>query len=84
MPFYEFKNKETGELTKVLLKMSELDQYKLDNPNLESHITSVAAIGDAYRLGITKGQAGDGWNDVLRKIHNNTPKSNLGDKLSRK
>lgn len=36
---------------------------------------------DALRLGIHK--VDEGWNEVLAKIHENTPGSNLGDKLSR-
>ena len=38
MPTYTFKNKDTGEYFDKMLKLSELDQFKEDNPHLESII----------------------------------------------
>ena len=32
MPTYDFKNKETGEVTERIMKMSELDDFKKNNP----------------------------------------------------
>ena len=81
MPFYEFRNKETGETVNQLLKISELDDFKANHPELESHITGAPMMCDPVRIGVTKNDSG--WNDVLSKFHNANPKSNLADKLSR-
>jgi hypothetical protein len=32
MPQYEFKNKDTGEVIDVILRISEYDQWKADHP----------------------------------------------------
>ena len=37
MPTYVFQNTETGEIFEKVMKMSELDQYKLDNPTHERY-----------------------------------------------
>lgn len=42
MPTYNFRNKETGEITEVDMRISELDQFKQDNPQLETIIGSTA------------------------------------------
>jgi hypothetical protein len=39
MPTYNFRNKDTGEETEITMSMSELDQYKEDNPHLEQFLT---------------------------------------------
>ena len=74
MPTYTFKNTETGEIFDKILRMSELDQYKLDNPTHERHYEGVApAVG--YRTGTPK--IPGGFKDVLNTIHERTPGSTL-------
>jgi len=76
MPIYNFVNKETQEITEHSCKISELDQYKADNPHLEQcHITA-PSIGDPVQLGVRR--LDNGFREVLQNIHRNTPGSVLG------
>lgn len=77
MPTYTFSNSETGEVTERILKMSELDTFKLDNPLLELVITG-GYLCDTLRLGdgILKG-GNAGFKEVLQRIHTRTPGSCL-------
>lgn len=75
MPTYTFKDKETGEITEIILRMSELDQYKEDNPNLESQIQSSGFVGSQTDM-LTK--AGDGWKEVQQRIQAGMPPRHRG------
>lgn len=75
MPTYDFKNKDTGEVFEKILKISELDEFKKNNPNLEIQF-STPALCNSVRMsgGLTKGGA---FKEVLQKIHSRTPGSRL-------
>jgi hypothetical protein len=66
MPTYNFRNLETGEETEVILRISELDQYKEDNPHLQQFLTrapgGVGMVRDMYS------RVPDGFNDVVKQI----------------
>lgn len=81
MPTYTFRNKQTGEVFDRLMKISDREQFLIDNPDLESIIGGAPAMGDSVRLGIRKPDGG--FNEVLSKISAANYKSNLKDKLSR-
>ena len=71
MPTYVFRNTETDEIFEKSMKMSELDQYKLDNPTHERYYQGFApAIGDPVRLGVHKKDSG--FKEVLQKIKERT------------
>ena len=73
MPTYEFRNKETGEVTEVFMKISQKDQYLLDNPHLEQTMTQAPAFtGDHIVV-----KKDSGFKEVLQKIHEKTPGSQL-------
>jgi len=73
MPTYEFRNKETGEVTSVFMKMSEREKYLQDNPHLEQTITQAPAFtGDHVVI-----KKDSGFKEVLQKIHEKTPGSQL-------
>lgn len=73
MPTYEFRNNETGEVTEVFMKMSAKDQYLLDNPHLEQTLTQAPAFtGDHVSI-----KKDSGFKEVLQKIHEKTPGSQL-------
>lgn len=74
MPFYVFRDSNTGEVFEKLLKISELDQYRLDNPHLET-IPQAPGLSDPVRLGRMK--PSDGFRDVLSKIKSGSPGSNI-------
>jgi hypothetical protein len=51
---YTFLNNNTGEVEEHTMRMSELDQFKLDNPHLVRYFTpdSMPALGDATRMSV--------------------------------
>jgi hypothetical protein len=75
MPTYVFRNKETGEQFEQVMKMSELDQFRAENPQLETVIQSVA-FGDPTKLTTTR-KFDSGFKEVLQKIHERSPGSEL-------
>ena len=77
MPTYDFRNKETGEVTEHIMRMSELDIFKEANPHLEQTITRAPAFaGDHITI-----KKDTGFKEVLQRIHSLTPGSQL-DKTS--
>ena len=77
MPTYNFKNKETGEISERIMKMSELDSYKETNPELEQYIESPMVVRSLnIGEGLLKGK-NNGFKEVLQRIHERTPGSCL-------
>ena len=77
MPTYEFRNKQTGEVTEHWMKMSEKDTFLANNPHLEQTMTKAPAFaGDHVTI-----RKDTGFKEVLQKIHERTPGSQL-DKTS--
>jgi hypothetical protein len=73
MPTYDFRNKETGYVFEKIMKIAEKEQYLLDNPNIEQTIVSAPAFtGDHVVL-----KKDSGFKEVLQKIHEKTPGSQL-------
>ena len=77
MPTFSFRNTETGEIHDEIMRIAAREQYLLDNPHLESIITSAPAFaGDHITI-----KKDTGFKEVLQKIHERTPGSQL-DKTS--
>ena len=73
MPTYEFRNKQTGEVTEVFMKISEKDKFLADNPHLEQTMTQAPAFaGDHITV-----KKDTGFKEVLQKIHSRAPGSIL-------
>jgi len=73
MPTYSFRNKDTGEIHDEVMRIAAREQYLLDNPQLESIITSAPAFaGDHITI-----KKDSGFKEVLQKIHERTPGSQL-------
>ena len=69
MPTYEFRNKDTGEVSEVFMKMSAKEQYLIENPNLEQTMTQAPAFtGDHIIL-----KKDSGFKEVLQKINERVP-----------
>jgi len=66
MPTYNFRDIETGEVTEVMMRMSELDEYKKSNPHLQQYLTGAPALSTGG--GSTGLNIDSGFNDVLKKI----------------
>ena len=77
MPTYEFRNKQTGEVTEHFMKISAKDDFLAANPHLEQTLTQAPAFaGDHITL-----KKDTGFKEVLQRIHEKTPGSELN-KLS--
>lgn len=67
MPNYSFRDLDTGKEFEVTMSMTELDQYKLDNPRHEQFFGKAFVYGDPNRFGkVTKPD--NGFRDVLRTV----------------
>jgi hypothetical protein len=75
MPTYVFRNKETGEQFEQIMKISELDSFRAENPQLETVIQAVA-FGDPTKLTSSR-KFDSGFKEVLQKIHERSPGSEL-------
>lgn len=75
MPTYVFRDKETGEQFEKIMKMSELDMFREQNPKLET-VIQAASIGDPTKLTTTR-KFDSGFKEVLQKIHERSPGSEL-------
>lgn len=75
MPTYNFRHRETGEITEKFFSLSLREEYLKDNPQLESILLGAPSIGDPIRLGIRKPD--DGFREVLAKAKEAHPRGNV-------
>ena len=78
MPTYNFYNKDTDKNFEKFMKISELDQYKLDNPHISQRPTLVAFVGD--HISATAPKIDGGMNERLEQIAHSNPGSPLADR----
>mgnify|MGYP003336887611 CR=1 FL=1 len=74
MPLYDFRNKETGEVFEKMMSISAKEEYLKENPHIESMLGMPPVI-DPVRLGIRT--TDQGFKEVLQRIHEKTPGSQL-------
>lgn len=77
MPTYDFKNLNTDEIETHIMKMSELDEFKQNNPHLERYMSTAPGISDPIRLGLRRPSSG--FRELLGRIKNNNRGSNIKD-----
>lgn len=75
MPLYEFRNKETGEVFEKMMSISSKEDYLKENPSIESYISGAPSMIDPFRLGVRR--TDQGFKEVLQRIHEKTPGSQL-------
>jgi hypothetical protein len=75
MPTYNFRHRETGEITEKFFSLSLREEYLKDNPHLESVLLGAPSIGDPIRLGIRKPD--NGFREVLAKAKEAHPRGNV-------
>lgn len=75
MPTYNFRHRETGEITEKFFSLSLREEYLKDNPQLESILLGAPSIGDPIRLGIRKPD--NGFREVLAKAKEAHPRGNV-------
>ena len=74
MPTYEFRNKQTGEVTEHFMKISAKDDFLAANPHLEQTLKQAPAFaGDHITL-----KKDTGFKEVLQKIKERNPHNDLG------
>jgi hypothetical protein len=74
MPLYDFKNKDTGETFEKMMSIAAKEEYLKENPNIEP-VLGVNMLIDPVRLGVRKTDSG--FKEVLQRIHEKTPGSQL-------
>jgi hypothetical protein len=74
MPLYDFRNKDTGETIEKMMSISAKEEYLKENPHMES-LLGMPPLIDPVRLGVRKTDAG--FKEVLQRIHEKTPGSQL-------
>lgn len=75
MPFYTFRDETTQQIIEKSMRISELDEFKLQNPHLTKLIVGAPSIGDPVRLGRKKPDAG--FRDVLKNVQHHHKKDNI-------
>lgn len=73
MPTYNFRNTKTNEEFEIIMRISELDKYKEDNPHMQQILTAPKIISMA---GTLHSRTSDGFKDVLNKIKDGSGKNN--------
>ena len=82
MPTYNFRNKETGEEFESFMKISEREEYLKSNPNLQPVVSAPALVSGVSTS--TQNRVPDGFKEVLSKVAEAHPGSDLAQKHSRK
>lgn len=81
MPLYEFFNTETSEYFEDILSISEKERLLKLNPHIRSIPSKfgiISGVGDIHS------KTDDTWKEVLSKVAENHPNSELGDRYNRK
>ena len=73
MPTYDFKNTDTDEVTEMVMSISEMEQFKKDNPNMKMGISTPKQNLITGKDGAVLKQAGDGWKEVQDRIKSGMP-----------
>ena len=82
MPTYEFQNTETGEVETHRMSYKDLDEFSENNPHLKKVISApniVSKVGSRTGLGGT-----GGFNEVLSKVADAHPRSDLAKSIKRR
>jgi hypothetical protein len=75
MPTYNFRNKTSGEVIDVTLRISELDEWKSQNPEWETiHLVAPKLVSGSGKDNLSR--AGSGWNDLLNRVKGGSGRGN--------
>ena len=84
MPKYLFINFQTEQLEEHSLKISEYDQFKLDNPHLERYIDGAPMFSYNGTGDFGSRKPDDTWKEVLQKIGEQNPGSALDRQVNKR
>lgn len=77
MPTYLFKNNDTEEEFEIVMRISELDEYKKNNPHLQQLVNGSPGLSDPARLGLVK--PAQGFRDLLKHMKSKHRRSTIND-----
>lgn len=80
MPTYQFKDEDNGDEFEIELRISELDEFKKDNPSFKQLLTGAPGIV----AGVGGMRNDDGWNEQLSRIAEAHPTSKLAERYGKK
>ena len=81
MPTYRFRRKNGKEFEKVMM-IAEMEEYRKKHPNLELCLPSTLNIVSG--VGSLDSKTSSGWKDVLSKISDAHPSSELAERYGKK
>jgi hypothetical protein len=84
MPTYEFLNKKTKKVEEHVMSMSAYDEFKKNNPHLERYIESAPLFSYSGTGDFAGKKTDNTWKEVMHKIAEQNPRSQLADKVLRK
>ena len=85
MPTYEFRNRETGEVSEHFMSLSAREQFLSDNPHLEQTMTQAPMLVSSVSTANYKSnKVPDGFKEVLSKVAEAHPTSDVGNKYGKK
>jgi len=82
MPTYDFKNKETGEITEVFFtSWKDKDKFLEENPKFEQTMLKAPALGDAMRMSVPGTTKADSTFEkyVINRIKETVPGNTVKD-----
>ena len=72
MPNYQFKDKNTGDISEQFMSISDKEKFLKQNPHILQVLGSTSTISGVN----TRSKVPDGFNDVLKGIQKASGKSN--------
>ena len=81
MPTYRFRRKNGKEFEKIMM-IAEMEEYRKKHPNLELCLPSTLNIVSG--VGSLDSKTSSGWKDVLSKISDAHPSSELAERYGKK
>ena len=82
MPTYNFIDTETGEEFESFMKISEREEYLLNNPHIQPVITAPNIVSGV--VGVGSNRVPSGFNEVLSKVAEAHPGSVVGQQYGKK
>lgn len=80
MPIYNFIDTNTNEEFELFMKISEREEYLQQNPHIQKVITTPMIVSSIS----TKNRVPDGFKEVLSKVAESHPNSEVGNRYGRK
>lgn len=83
MPTYVFLDTETNEQFDMFMRISERDDYLKDNPHIQPVVTAPMIVS-GVSIAASNNKVPDGFKEVLSKVAEAHPNSNVGERYGKK